>query len=46
MLSGDYWLGLEPIYQLISHNTNDDSNVSYGLDVDMWSSQGEQFTAR
>ena len=46
ILLGDYWLGLEPMYRLLADDTYGDSNVSYGLDVDMWTSQGEHFIAR
>ena len=43
--SGEYWIGLEPMYQMIKQYDMDD-NVSYGLDIEIWTTQGEQFVAR
>ena len=42
---GDYWLGLEPMYHMVNQKTGN-GPIKYGLEIDMWTTQGEHFIAR
>ena len=43
---GDYWLGLDPVYNMVKQNTEENDDVSYGLDIDLWTTAGEHLVAR
>ena len=43
---GDYWLGLDSLYNLMNQNNEENKDVSYGLDIDLWTTTGEHLVAR
>ena len=43
---GDYWLGLEPIYHILNGQQQNGENITYGLDIDIWTVEGQHYVAR